>query len=258
MRLPTAILTVNRPKGYLDQTIKSLEETGFFNRNPDPLRLVAGGPDCAHLERYREDIDRYNIWEWTDRMKDEQGIKWEAFDGSQRCTFGHVGALKLMRSLARANDWREVLLLEDDLKFAKHWWSLTQMAIESIRKQTPGPSWILKLCRFNPLVAQKYPDTKWGVYGIDPAYHMGMQATVYPTGLIDRLIGFIDIEEKRQPNLPTESLISLYAKNSGVKVFMISPSVVQHVGKVSQLGRGLPMCEATDFLGDDDVQKITE
>jgi hypothetical protein len=225
VKISYSILTTPRQEPYLKDTLRSLDETGFFDKPEHfPLRLICGSLDSSHVEEYRNDsrfhIDRMSEVEAEQKMFSIAGV-------ALRCTWGHHRALHY----DKANpDCDAVLVMEDDLKFARGWLKHMQSAVQEIISLY-GRRWLLTLYvpQFKEPLEAYRAGKKWISRGYAGFY--GAQAILYPLGVRDSYMAYLT---GHPVNLPHDLALPEVMKALGIPMFTTAPCLVQHTGKIKQ------------------------
>lgn len=229
---------VTDPSPYLEQTIHSLSQTGFFrNQNDLPIRLVAGSPE-EHLSKYNGD-PRFAVDEMS--VEEAHEIHWLPSNGGLRCHKGHRRAMHPMRFRPGTT---HLCIFESDLNFSEGWRGrLDQLIVELtslysdrfiLSLYTPGDS---------SGIAEK-SGKRWFRRG---AGFYGAQAIVFPIAMSAAYIHETSARPIDQENPPGGMMDRTYAIPYDFqleKVFMdqfkvpilaSAPCLVQHIGSVSRI-----------------------
>lgn len=220
VKISYSILTTPRKEPYLERTIKSLEQTGFF-QNPEnlPLRLVTTIPDSGYVEAYRKD-SRFCIEDISRRELSER--IWLSAGDALRETWGHYRCLHP----DRANpDTSGILVLEDDIQFARNWMECLQAVIEELASLN-GRRWLLTLYSPNtkePLEAYQ-AGRKWASRPYTGFF--GPQAIYYPLGVRDEYMAYLTGHPIEKPH---DLTLAEVMKALRIPMFTTAPCLVQHM-----------------------------
>lgn len=225
MKLSFSILTTPRQEPYLENTIRSLDSTGFFDSGANlPLRLVCGSPDSSHLNAYRND-SRFQIHEMSQEEADQRMFNIAGV--ALRATWGHHRCLHHERANPDAD---AILVMEDDIKFAQGWLLHLKVAVSEIVNRH-GRRWLLSLYAPHfkePLEAYR-DGKKWLPRDYKGFY--GAQAILYPLGVRDSYLAYL---AGHPVNLPHDLALPDVMKALGIPIFTTAPCLVQHMGAVKQ------------------------
>jgi hypothetical protein len=239
-RVSYSVVTAPRKEDYLDRTIRSLEETGFFNdpRNL-PLRLVAGSPE-PHLERFKSDRRRFIV----DEMSENEAKEWH-WHGSGlglRASKGHRRAMHPFRARF-GSDF--VCIFEEDLQFAKGWMGHLEKGLEScVRKY--GDRFLLSL--YTPEETGPMEAHRNGRDVYERTYRFyGIQGVLWPNIVREAFMyhtAVRPIDQERGPGKtmdrayekPHDEMIGLTLEALKVPILATAPCLVQHMGTISNAG----------------------
>jgi len=230
VKLATALLSVPRPEGYVHQTIRSLGETGFFDRTENlPLRLVTGTKETDHLEPYRKDSVRFLIDPVSEDEAREIGL--DALGVKPRCAFGHYRAMRHL--LAAEDSWDVVLVCEDDVRFCRGWIDYLARIVEEIERELGFP-WLLTLYRVSHAWQRSMKEevekgARWfRVPQLDEFW--GTQAIVYSKGALRMMPEALLEGCIRRFVAPVDLTIGRRASERNVVKLASVPCLVQHMG----------------------------
>lgn len=233
------ILTTPRREPYLERTLKSLMGTRFFDDNAKlPLRLVAGSPQLEHLDPYRKD-PRLLV---DDMPKEEaEGLLFSSAGVPLRATWGHHRCLHPWRAKPGSD---AVLVMEDDISFARDWMSDLDATIEGLISAS-GNRWALSL--YTPHSREPLDAHKAGRRWITPAYEhfYGAQAILYPVGIRDEYMAYLVDHTIHKPH---DLALPQVLRALGIPLYATAPCLVQHMGSVSQ-GVSGSFHRSDSFLG---------
>lgn len=219
-KISYSILTSPKKEPYLDRTIKSLEETGFFeNIDNLPLRIVPSIPDSAYLEKYTND-SRFCVEDMTRREASER--MWAAAGEALRETWGHYRCLHP----DRANpDSTHLLVLEDDIKFGKDWLTRLAAVVDELIS-LHGRRWLLTL--YTPQTTEPLDAFKAGRRWASRPYNgfYGSQAILYPLGVRDEYMAYLTA---RPLDKPHDLALADVMKHLRIPMFTSAPCLVQHM-----------------------------
>lgn len=249
-----SIVTYPRPAGYLDQTIKSLDASGFFKvKDRLPLRLVSGSPDSSHLDPYLSD-KRFLV----DHMTPDEAIElhWFQSGGGLRAIKAHRRALHPLRVNPGA---QFVLVMEDDIKFAKGWVPRLEKTLKKVIKKY-SDRFLLTLYSAGDGNAVDGVLTAYraGRFWVErPSGFYGVQAVLYPTIVRDAYMvetAVRPVDQEREPGQmmdrsfghPHDLLLPRIVKQLGIPVLATAPSLVQHIGIES--GADSPQHHSNSFI----------
>lgn len=233
VKLSTALVTVPRQEDYLNQTIRSLEESKFFEFPRDvPLRLVAGCPDTSHLDSYKEQPTKFVIDPLGPHEASEIGF--DLLDKKPRCAFGHYRAMRSLLSVE--SKWDVALICEDDVRFARGWRAYLDRLIPEIR-QKYGDRWMLTLYRIDhPHQKGTAEELKKGSRYFEPDKSLlfcGTQAVVYPQETLKLMPQCLLEGCIRKFVEPVDITLGEFAKKQGIAILVSVPSLVQHIGNIT-------------------------
>jgi hypothetical protein len=255
MKISYSIVTYPRKERYLDQTVQSLSDTGFFNYPEHlPLRLIGGSPDSSHLSSYFSD-SRFIV----DPMTEEEAREyhWHGSGGGLHAIKGHRRSFHPFRI---SPDASFLMVMEDDIVFTKGWIPRLETTLKEIVRNfsdrfilslyTPGFS-----DAANPMDA--YRSGRLWVERTPERFY-GVQAILYPLVIRDmylyetaprpddaRAFG-PGKEMDRQYGRPHDLLLAAVMKSMKIPILSTAPCLVQHVGHSS--GANSPPHQSTTFL----------
>jgi hypothetical protein len=234
------IVTAPRKENYLDQTIKSLEQTGFFSdRRNLPLRLVAGSPE-PHLERFKSDRNRFLV----DEMSEAEAKEWH-WHGSGlglRASKGHRRALHPLRTRCGS---QFVCIFEEDLRFASGWMGHLEKGLEEAVKRH-GDRFLLSL--YTPEETGPLEVYKKGRNLYERTYRFyGIQGVIWPNVVRETFMyetAVRPIDQDRGPgktmdrayHKPHDEMVGLTMEALKIPILATAPCLVQHIGIVSNSG----------------------
>lgn len=241
MKLSIGIVTVDRPGGYIHDTMKSLRASGFFDEWDRPtLHLFSGQPEARFLSEYES---------WPKTIvhfpsRDELSLShYETMHEKNKCGYGH------WRAMSQMADWPAdgVLILEDDVQFARGWWPFIQKHLDEISSITRG-TFVCQLYRLVKDVQAQYKvGRRW--FWIENWTCFGTQANVYSRALLKDLSDLVWKDVVTEYECPIDAAVIKYTRQNAVKTYALAPSVVQHVGRQST-GQ-TPYFHEADFFRDD-------
>ncbi len=226
------------PSPYLEKTISSLKETGFFSDPVNlPLRLVAGSPK-AHLDAYK---GREGII--VDEMSEQEAkeIHWHPSNGGLRCHKGHRRAMHPMRFRPGTT---HVCIFECDLRFSRGWRERLDQVLDELTVQfmdrfilslyTPGDSssveeksgkrWFRRGPGFYGAQAMLFPVTMCAAY-IQESSARPIDQENPPGGFMDRTYA-----------IPYDFMLEkVFMDSFKVPILATAPCLVQHIGAVSRI-----------------------
>lgn len=238
LKISYAMVTVPRKKSHIERTIKSLEDTGFFDRPEHlPLRIVAASHDYSHLQPYMED-SRFLVD--TIPKGEAQEPKWNEAGNSLGATFGHRRALSNERMVSGSE---HLMVFEDDIIFSEGWIPRFERILEEAKKDHKD-NFILSLYLQGPHT-QSLEAYKKGSFYVDWPHHVsfGVQAMLYPLFVRDE---FMRITKDCPNELPHDMALGKNLKLLNIPVLMSAPSLVQHIGLES--GERTSRHESLSFL----------
>lgn len=223
-RISFSILTTPRQEPYLDRTIESLTLSGFFDRPQPRVRLVAGSPESGHLGIYEHD-SRFLVDAMTHQ---EISLSlWKIAGSALKATWGHHRCLHAWRI---DNGSRFLLVMEDDIEFARDWLSRVEAIIADLENTNSG-RWLLTL--YTPLSRSPLEAYRKGKRFM-PREHEGFygaQALLYPLRVRDEYMAYL---VDHPMNLPHDLALPASLKALGIPIFASAPCLVQHKGVKSQ------------------------
>lgn len=230
-KISYTIMTSPRKESYLERTIQSLAQTGFFDQKENwPVRLLSSTPDTEHLDSYRKD-SRFYIEEMTEKESSER--IWSAAGEGLRETWTHYRCLHPDRVNI---DSSGVLVLEDDLKFSKTWMKTVSRTVDEI-VSLYGRRWLLSL--YSPNTKEPLEASRAGSRWLSRPYEgfYGSQAILYPLGVRDEYLAYLTAKPLHNPhdlNLP------VVMKDLHIPILTTAPCLVQH----AELGDGIHRSES--------------
>jgi hypothetical protein len=249
VNIGVGIVTVDRPENYLQATMRSLEESGFFNAaDRPPLTLFVGQPDASYVERYKDKA----LIDWPSKAELES-LKYASMHAKARCGYGHFRA---MRGLSE-RDVDAALILEDDVVFSKDWWPYAKALLPKVARSAraakstvhPGHdvvgcmvdgkelpelsgAWVLQLYRLVKDVAGRGADSKtW--FRFQNWTCFGTQANVYSKSVLSDLYSFVLKNVVMDYQCPIDAAVIWHSKMNAVPTYASVPSIVQHIGRGS-------------------------
>ncbi len=236
-KISYSILTTPRKEQYLERTIKSLSETGFFDDAGNlPLRLVTTTPESEYVNAYKGD-SRFCVEEISRGELAEKA--WLAAGDALRETWGHYRCLHP----DRANpDTSGILVLEDDLQFAENWLERLQVVTDELAGPY-GRRWLLTL--YSPGGKESLEayeagrNWAWRPY----AGFFGPQAIYYPLGVRDEYLAYLTGHPIDKPH---DLALAEVMKALRIPMFTSAPCLVQHTEVLSD---GTPSHRSESFQG---------
>lgn len=250
-----SIVTYPRNERYLDQTIKSLSDTGFFG-HPEhlPLRLVGGSPDSSHLKQYLSDR-RFLV----DPMSEEEAreFHWHGSSGGLRAIKGHRRCLHPFRVLPGTSF---LMVMEDDIRFAKDWIPRFKNTLTEIIQRF-SDKFLLSLYTQGFSNKESQLDAlrsgrSW-IYSLHDCFY-GVQAVLYPFVVRDVFMYETSVRpddvKASQPEKamsrpygrPHDISLAATMKSLNIPILAAAPCLVQHIGHSS--GANSPPHQSENFL----------
>lgn len=226
------------PSPYLDETIASLQRTGFFNRADNlPIRLVAGSPE-SHLSKYKND-SRFVV----DEMSQEEAreIHWHPSNGGLRCHKGHRRAMHPMRFRPGTT---HLCIFECDLNFSEGWRERLDLVIREA-SSIYSDRFILSL--YTPGDSSSVVEKSGKRLFVRGPGFYGAQAILFPIAMCSAYIHETSsrpIDQEGPPGSFMDRTYSIPYDFQLEKVFMgrfkvpilaTAPCLVQHIGAVSRI-----------------------
>jgi hypothetical protein len=227
-KISVQIATVFREKGYVHQTVDSLRSSGFFD-DPEnlPLHLVVGLPQSSYLDQYRNSPKEFHIDEMTEA--EAARLKMADLTGMQKAALTHSRCLEEARMNGGAS---LVLVIEDDVRFAKGWMERLQKALDSVICEF-GMTWVM--CLYTPLTdepTQAYQRGKaW--YRKNYEWFFGTQGTLYPRDIGQSFAAEIRRKCVDPYVAPYDITLAQFMKAEKIPIVATAPCLVQHIGDVS-------------------------
>lgn len=237
-KIQYSMLTVPRSDGRLKYTLESLDESGFFGYVENlPLRLVAGSPDKTHLERFRP----YPEYFFVDQMSDGEASQWNPeISPAWKATIGYS---RCLRKDAVSKDASGILIMEDDLKFAKGWLERLDVILKDIVARFQN-KWVLSL--YSPASPEPLVAFRSGMFWTRRPYESfyGALALLYPIGIPDACLEYIATNPMY---LPYDLAFAVAMRELNIPILSSAPCLVQHTGTVS-VGSGAAFHTSHSFL----------
>lgn len=220
MKISYSILTSPRKEPYLEQTIKSLEHTGFFEQTENlPLRLVTTIPNSDYVGEYKKDA-RFCVEDISRRELTERS--WLAAGDALRETWGHYRCLHPDRANLDAGG---LVVFEDDLQFAKNWTKRLEELVDELGTLY-GRRWLLTL--YSPNTKEPLEAYQAGRKWVSRPYNgfFGPQAIYYPLGVRDEYMAYLTGHPIDKPH---DLALAEVMKALRIPMFTSAPCLVQHV-----------------------------
>lgn len=217
-----AIMTATKEENRLEQTLESLEKTGFFDRPEHlPLRIIAGSSDCGYLEKYMYD-SRFLV----DPMSESEArqMRWKELGNALRRTAGHRRAL----DPKKVNPGSKYLMVfEDNVIFCKGWITRFERILEEVEKNYKEKFLLsLSVDGSQTSAIEAYRAGKLYI-PLSYASFNTIQAMLYPFWVRDE---YMSVTKMYPGELPHESAISKNMKAMEIPILTTAPSLVQKVG----------------------------
>jgi hypothetical protein len=239
-KISYTIVTAPRKENYLDRTISSLEETGFFKEARNlPLRLVAGSPE-PHLDRFKRDRVRFLVDEMTESEAREW--HWHGSGLGLRASKGHRRAMHPFRAKLGS---QFTCIFEEDLKFCDGWMKRLDKCLEACIQKYKD-RFLLSL--YTPEETGPMDAYQNGRLLYERTYRFyGIQGVLWPNVVREAFMyetSVRPIDQDRGPGKtmdrtyqkPHDEMIGLTLESMRVPILATAPCLVQHVGTVSNAG----------------------
>lgn len=229
MKLATALLSVPRPENYIHETIKSLVDTGFFERQDNlPLRFVTGTREDAYLARYRDQAAfAFDVLSG----EEAEEIGFASLGTKPRCAFGHYRAMNHL--LRCREEWDAALICEDDVQFASGWRSYLERVVEGVERVF-GKRWMLSLYHVGHRLRKSMrPYFDRGDLWFPPPEaeeFWGTQAILYSKDALPAMPGCLLEGCIKNFVKPVDLTLGEFARREGITLLTTVPSLVQHMG----------------------------
>ena len=211
--IPIAICTVDRPEGYLHQTMANLLASDFGLRPDGRVHLCVGGPQTAYAMRYEED-QRVTVHRLTE-------AEWSVMAGERihtRFTRNYLRCLRLYGP-------EGIIVLEDDVLLRSDWPRCLDLAREEM--DFDGiENYVLAL--YYPHQARRSPRGKAYCSYLARSF-FGTQAIYYPAVAAEMIVEFV---EPRIHWKPGDLLLRQWCVENENLYATVRP-LAQHVGFVS-------------------------
>lgn len=226
IRIKMCIVTVPRANGYIHQTIRSLRETGFLDNGGNlPLRISVACPDATHVVEY---VGKPNIL--VSAMAPGE-INHDALNIRQKCSWGHVRAMRLM--LSCADEWDVALIVEDDVAFARGWEKYLRRLLDEVRRRH-GERWMVTLFRYTWGVAEAYAmGESLTDVNKDGRDFNGAPAMIYPRAVLAELCQHMYATCVETFQNLSDIVTGEFAFNRRIPILATVPCLVQHMGAIT-------------------------
>lgn len=220
MRPYVAMLTCDRPQGYVHQSIEGLRETGFFDQHH--LNLFVGDPSTDYLARYRDDPAITII---PLDPGEQKWLGWDRLYSKSKCSYGHA---VILRTAAVDQGWDTLIVLEDDVIVAEGWLDYLEAYLPLIRR-AHGEEWMLAIYQHSGV--RGHEAERW-YYAIKDPYYDGGIAEVYTRASISGLADCLITRSVHEFQLPNDWLTGEYFKEKGWALLATAPCLVEHIGRI--------------------------
>lgn len=218
------ISTIHREENYLEATLRSLFSTLPVGVE-HTVSLVAGSPETGYLASYKSQPEitvvgmGSNTWSWIKGRPLTQRASWNYY----RC-LTHNAAGK-----------RDILILEDDVRFARGWWSRLSAILADLL-ELHGSNFVLTIYSPWDLVLQQH----WGErfyaeYPLGKFY--GTQGVYYTAVTRQGFAEYLKLHGLVANEKGYDYLLRDYLSDAGIPLFASTPSLIQHMG-VKSTGLG--------------------
>lgn len=236
--ISVAIMTVERPQGYLHATLESLR----LEWRENTLLLFPGSPASGFLNRYRSggyliiettDTDWDAIWLWSTHRK----AMWNYW----RC-------LQQPVTQPVSGDWGR-LIIEDDVRFAQGWSDRFLLSVSELY-EAYGDRFILSLYSPHESVKQASEESEDVTIPYPAADFYGTQAVFFPEAVRRDFADYLKIYGLQDNLMTYDCLLGRYCAEHSIPLFTTVPSLVQHTGieTTGQSEYGSPVHQSPSFL----------
>lgn len=214
-KINLVISTVWREEGYLDATLTSLSSE-YSIRSDQPLFLVVGSPETAHLASYRScpgvivvEIGP-NAWAWIKNNKLRHRATWNYHRCLTQCDGGERGTL----------------ILEDDVKFACGWRLRLDMTIAALESRF-GSDFVLTIYDLH-----NWQPKESCLYAEYPRERFtGTQGVYYPATMRQGFAKYLKVKGVIGNKNHYDYLLRDYLTQEDIPLLATSPSLIQHMGR---------------------------
>lgn len=228
-KISVQVATVFRESGYVHRTLASLRETGFFD-DPEnlPLHLVVGSPDSSYLDEYRRSSKEFVVHAMSE--EEAERLKMGALTPMQRAGLTHSRCLD---EGCKIPDAPLVLVVEDDVRFAKGWMRRIERAVGEATSSL-GDSWVM--CLYTPLTDEPTIAYQQGRswYRKNYDWFFGTQGTLYPIEVARSFSAEIMRRCVNPYTTPYDLALAEHMRANKIPIVATAPCLVQHIGEVSQ------------------------
>ena len=214
------ISTVWREEDYLETTLASLSAERPIS-NEQAVCLVAGTPVTTHLDRCRlcSGITVVemgpNTWSWIKGRPLTQRASWNYY----RCLTHN------------ADDERDRLILEDDVRFARGWQPRLSAILADLQ-YLHGSGLVLAIYSPWDLVLQEHRGERfYAEYPLEKFY--GTQGIYYTAATRRGFAAYLKVHGLVANEKGYDYLLRDYLSKANLPLFAATPSLIQHIGKKS-------------------------
>jgi hypothetical protein len=233
MRIAVLIVTGYRPgKDYLNQTVQSLKESGFWNRDQTlPLQIIVNWLSPEFLDQWKL---RGQPWirVTTLSQAQAQGFDWIKMNPPRRCCVGHYLAIRhaAMDPVVSQADY--FLICEDDIVMARNWHAVVRSIVPEIEAQH-RKQWVLTLyrCNLSGMLDRMRRGERWFQEG--ETYLLGSQAVLYPKQMLRHIAPVMLEDGARRDEVHADQAIARACQKSAAPILFTVPCLAQHQGKTS-------------------------
>lgn len=214
-KINLVLSTVWREENYLATTLDSLSSE-YPIRSDQPVSLVAGSPQIAHLTPYRSKpgvtiIEMGpNVWSWIKNNNLRHRATWNYHRCLTQCVGGERGTL----------------ILEDDVKFACGWRFRLDITLAALESRY-GSRFVLTI--YDP---HNYAPRESRLYAEYPRKSFfGTQGVYYPANVRQKFAKYLKVTGVVSNKNHYDYLLRDYLIQEDIPLFATAPSLIQHMGK---------------------------
>ena len=221
-KINLVVTTVWRQENYLESTLNSLSSDQSISSD-FPVSLVVGSPEITYLERYLSQPGISVIemgphtWAWIKNNLTLHRATWNYY----RCLTYPVGGT------------RGTLIFEDDVQFARGWRTRLENTLFALEK-TYGSDFVLAL--YTPSVSALKENAISSLY-INYPYDrfFGVQGVYYPAKIRQSYTKHLKLHGVVGNEDHCDVILRKYLRQFNIPLFATSPSLIQHIGKTSEI-----------------------
>jgi hypothetical protein len=201
---------------YIGRTLQSLFES---DGRDIPVNLILGSADTSHVEPYRNQVANLVLWDQEARFL------------SRETNLRHNCSVNALRAL-RYGDDDLCLTCEDDIDFAKNWFSELMAIVAQIDRK----DYLLTLGQTSVKSSDISPDKRYLPHR--GQYLCGAQGLFYPNKAFRHRVA--DYLQRSLSEGLNDMLVGKYAKERAA-LYCTTPPLVFHAGQVSSFTQRKPI-----------------